>query len=163
MTTAASIALQLHKAIVTSKVVKKEIDWFQLNRLVPRNFSCAPDPIVSNAYKSYTHNNAYNSILQTFDMFPDKPARLRGERYLSSDHMCYFSILNTVDSGSVTFYGNLTHNIPQVQQSTANRDYTPSRLFFLLNIGKDSLGMFLLEMTEIMDIFPNFSNNPLIL
>ena len=112
MTTAASIALQLHKAIVTSKVVKKEIDWFQLNRLVPRNFSCAPDPIVSNAYKSYTHNNAYNSILQTFDMFPDKLARLCGERYLSSELMYYFSkLLNTFGSSSVTFYGNLTHNI----------------------------------------------------
>ena len=58
-----SIALQLHEAIATTKAVEKEINWFQLNRLVPRNISCAPDPIVLNAYKSYIHNNAYNSIL----------------------------------------------------------------------------------------------------
>ena len=108
-----SIALQLDKAIATSKAVEKEIDWFQLNRLVPRNISCTPDPIFLNAYKSYIHHNAYNSIFQTFDMFPDEFARLCGERYLSSDHMCYFSkLLNTVNSSSITFYGNLTHNIP---------------------------------------------------
>ena len=64
-------------------------------------------------------------------MFPDDLARLCWERYLSSDHMCYFpKLLNTVDSGSVTFYGNLTHNIPQqVQQATTNLDCTPSRHF----------------------------------
>ena len=95
MATAVSIALQLHKAIVTSKAVKKEIDWFQLNRPVPRNFSCAPDPIVSNAYKSYIHNNAYNSVLQTFDMFPDKLARLRGKRdiYLATTCVTFQSLI----------------------------------------------------------------------
>ena len=137
-----SIALQLHKAIAIAKAIEKEIDWFQLNRLVPRNISCAPDPIVLNAYKLYIHNNPNNSILQTFDMFPDELARLCGGRYLSSNHICYFPILlNTANSSSVTFYGNLTHNIlQQVQRATANRDCTPSRQFFLLNIGKDSLG-----------------------
>ena len=77
-------------------------------------------------------------------MFPDELARLCGEKYLSSDHMFYFSkLFDTVDSSSVRFYGNLTqvHNIPQpVQRVTAKRECTPSRLFFLLNIGKDSLG-----------------------
>ena len=102
----------IEKKKKTSKAVEKEIDWFQLNRLVPRNISCAPDPIVLNAYKSYINNNAYNSIYQTFDMFPDKLARLCGERYLSSELMYYFSkLLNTFGSSSVTFYGNLTHNI----------------------------------------------------
>ena len=75
-------------------------------------------------------------------MFPDELVRFCGERHLSSDHKCYFpKLLNTVDSSSVTFFGNLTQNIPQqVQRAPANRDCTPSRLFFLLNIGKDSLG-----------------------
>ena len=70
-----SIALQLHKAIATSKTVEKEIDWFQLNRLVSRNISYVPDPIILNVYKS-AYNKAYNSILQTFDMFPDELAKL---------------------------------------------------------------------------------------
>ena len=77
-------------------------------------------------------------------MFPNELVRLCGEKYLSSDHMFYFSkLFDTVDSSSVRFYRNLTqaHNIPQqVQRATAKRECKPSRLFFLLNIGKDSLG-----------------------
>ena len=136
-------------------------------------------------------------------MFPDKLARLCGERYLSSNHMCSFSKpLNTIDSSSFTFYGNLTHNIPQVQRVTANQDCTPSRLVFLLNIGKESLGNVFIgndrnhechfsmmwfavdtntlwysdsfkwdipndlenhALLFIKEVFPNFSNNPLIL
>ena len=135
-------AIQIHKAKAVAVTVEKELDWFTANRLLPKNVKNVPSITLLNNFKSLIHNHPYNLWVLPYNMFPGELARISGDRYLSCDHMLYFTNkLNALNNDTLSIYGNYVRS-PQacITRLMKGRSQVPSKVCHILNVGRNKNG-----------------------
>ena len=129
----------IHRLQNIKSDVKRELDWFSEEYDIPVVLQKRPSQESISAFQKVLYESPYNLEVPGYGMVPDELAKLCCERWLTSDHMYWFSEkINCAQQSTVCCYLNHVSNVERfAAKLLSSHPDTPTCVLFLINVGRD--------------------------
>ena len=127
-------AIKLHDAKAVRECVSQEIQWFRHPPKRPQSVAIHPSQTSLETFQHLVSDTPLNSFVRNLSMKPGELARLAHNRYLSSDHMQWYTKkLNAQQNQSLCVYLN---GMRDIQKYISDHFKSHQKMSFIVNVGK---------------------------
>ena len=127
-------AIKLHDAKSIKECVFQETSWFQSPPKRPMSVSEYPTNILLDRYQHLILNTPHNIFVENLSMKPGELAQLAHTRYISSDHVEWFTRkLNSQQNNSLCVYLN---GVRDSKKYLSDHFKQQTNISFVINVGR---------------------------
>ena len=130
---------RIHRLQNSKVAIAQELDWFAEVNETPVSLQKYPPQNSLRTFQKLLYDTPYNQEVPGYGMYPGELAKLCCQRWLSSDHMHWFTEkINSSQKSSVCVYINHVSNVERtIERLMSSRSDKPTRVIFLVNVGRD--------------------------